>query len=72
MYLVIHHVFQPLVVSWTNEDLSVQLASCEPIVQNLSERGRGEKGGVVRERGQGEGKRQGRQRELGKVPKWYP
>lgn len=37
MYLVVHHMLQPLVVGGTDEDLGVELATSEPIVENLGE-----------------------------------
>ena len=43
--LVIHHVLQALVVGWADEDLSVELATCEPVVQNLGGGGGGNKSG---------------------------
>ena len=44
MDLVVHHVLQALVVGWADEDLSVELATCEPVVQNLGGRGGGGEG----------------------------
>ena len=35
MNLVIDHVLQPLVVGGTKEDLGVELASCEAIIEHL-------------------------------------
>ena len=51
MYLVVHHMLQPLVVGGTDEDLGVELATSEPIVENLGEgQGRG-RGGAWRVEG---------------------
>ena len=37
MDLVVHHVLETLVISWTQENLSVQLSAREAIVQDLQE-----------------------------------
>ena len=40
MDFVIHHVLQTLIVSWTQENLGVQLSTCETIIQHLQETNR--------------------------------